>query len=151
LVGIVGLAVLAGALFAATLIAVRYNVLRQPPSATTLIWPTLNLAALGWAIYGYTLFASALDHVRWRPASIASVVTLGGYIAFFVSVAPVVQDMWWRPWLERISIFKAYNPVELFNSPDTFSSHVSILATVAVLGIALAFGVFALRDLPANA
>ena len=50
--------------------------------------PRVNLAALGLPIYGYTLLASSLDHVRWRPTSIGSVLTLAGVIAFIVSLVP---------------------------------------------------------------
>jgi len=149
-VALSGLAILAGALLAGTLIGVRYNVLREPPSTWTLIRPALNLAALGLPMYGYTLLASALDHVRWRPTSVGSVLTLGGYIAFWVSLAPALQDMWWKPWLERISIFKAYNPVELVASPELFGSRVEILAGIGAATITLAFLAFAVRDLPTN-
>jgi len=149
-VAVLGLAVLAGALLAGTLSGLRYNIVREPPSTWILIRPTLNLAALGLPIYGYTLLASALDHVRWRPTSVGSVLTLGGFIAFFVSVAPVLQDMWWKPWLERVSIFKAYNPVELVAKPELFGSHVQILAGTGVVCVTLAFVAFAFRDLPTN-
>jgi len=149
-VALSGLAILAAALLAGTLTGVRYNVLREPPSTWTLIRPALNLAALGLPMYGYTLLVSALDHVRWRPTSIGSVLTLGGYIAFWVSMAPALQDTWWKPLLERISIFKAYNPVELVASPELFGSRVEILAGIGAATITLAFLAFAFRDLPTN-
>jgi len=149
-VAILGLAILAGALLAGTLIGLRYNIVREPPSTWILIRPALNLAALGLPMYGYTLLASALDHVRWRPTSVGSILTLGGYIAFFVSVHPALQDMWWKPWLERVSIFKAYNPVELVASPELFGSHVEVLAGIGAVCVTLAFLVFAFRDLPTN-
>jgi len=116
----------------------------------TLIRPALNLAALGLPMYGYTLLVSAVDYVRWRPTSVGSVLTLGGYIAFFVSVTPALQDTFWKPWLERLSIFKAYNPVELVTSPELLGPRVEILAGVGAATIALAFLAFAFRDLPTN-
>jgi ABC-2 type transport system permease protein len=149
-VGILGLAILGGALLAGTSIAVRYNILREPPSAWTLIPPAVNLAALGLPIYGYTLLASALDHVRWRPTSIGSALTLGGFIAYVVSLIPVLAGMWWQPWLERISIFKAYNPVELVTTGESLGFHVEVLAGVGAAAVALAFVAFAFRDLPTN-
>ena len=100
------------ALAAGASTGVRYNFLRQPPAFSTLIRPALNLAALGLPIYGYTLLVSALDHVRWRPTMIGSVLTLAGFIAWVISVIPVMQKYTWKVWLERISIFKLYNPVQ---------------------------------------
>ena len=43
LIAIAGLAILSAAIFAGAAIAVRYNVLREPPSAWTLLWPAINL------------------------------------------------------------------------------------------------------------
>jgi ABC-2 type transport system permease protein len=149
-VGILGLAILGGALLAGTSIAVRYNILREPPNQWTLIRPALNLAALGLPIYGYTLLASALDHVRWRPTSVGSVLTLAGFISYVISLIPVLEKMYWKPWLERISIFKAYNPVELVTTGESFGFHVGILAGIGAAAIILAFVAFAVRDLPTN-
>jgi ABC-2 type transport system permease protein len=150
LVSVVGLAILAAALLAGASIALRYNALREPPSSGTLVLPAINLAVLGLPIYGYTLLASALDHVRWRPTSIGSVLTLGGIIAYVVSMIPVLQDMSWRPWLERISIFKAYNPIELVDTAESLGFNLSILAGIGAAFVALAFVAFSVRDLPAN-
>jgi ABC-2 type transport system permease protein len=150
LVSIVGLAILALALLAGASIAIRYNILREPPSFWTLAAPALNLAALGLPIYGYTLLASSLDHVRWRPTSIGSVLTLAGIIAYVVSVIPVLQDKPWRPWLERVSIFKAYNPVELVTKGETLGFNLAILGGIGISCIVLAFFAFSVRDLPAN-
>jgi ABC-2 type transport system permease protein len=149
-VALAGLAILAGALMAGASIAVHYNILREPPGTWTLLRPAVNLAALGLPVYGYTLLASALDQVRWRPTSIGSALTLGGFIAYVISLIPVLQGMSWRPWLERISIFKAYNPVELVTTGESFGYHVAILAGIAATAITLAFVAFAFRDLPTN-
>jgi ABC-2 type transport system permease protein len=146
----VGLAILATALFAGASVALHYNFLREPPTPSILIWPALNLAALGLPIYGYTLLASALDHARWRPTSIGSVLTLGGMIAFVVSMIPVFQDASWKPWLERASIFKLYNPIELVADGNTLGFNLSVLAAIGTGFILLAFLAFAVRDLPTN-
>ena len=150
LVAIGGLFVLATALAAGGSIAVRYNILREPPGTWTLLRPAMNLAALGLPIYGYTLLASSLDHVRWRPSWAGSTLTLGGFIAYVIAMIPVFRDMWWKPWLERVSIFKAYNPVELVIKGETFAFNLSILGGIGVACIALAIIAFAVRDLPAN-
>ena len=68
-----------------------YNYLREPPTPSILLWPAVNLALLGLPIFGYTLLASSLDHARWRPTSIGSVLTLGGMIAYVVSMIPVFR------------------------------------------------------------
>jgi ABC-2 type transport system permease protein len=150
LVATVGLWILAAALLTGASIAVRYNVLKEPPTSQTLLKPALNLCALGLPIYGYTLLASALDHVRWRPTSIGSVLTLGGFIAYVISMIPVLQEMSWKPWLERISIFKAYNPVELVTTGESLQFNLLVLSGIGASCVALAFVAFALRDLPTN-
>jgi ABC-2 type transport system permease protein len=145
-----GLAILAAALLAGASIALRYNFLSEPPTPSILIWPALNLAALGLPIYGYTLLASSLDHVRWRPTSVGSVLTLGGIIAYVVSMIPVFEDSSCKPWLERVSIFKAYNPIELVDAGQTLVFNLSILTGIGVAFIVLAFVAFSVRDLPTN-
>jgi len=150
IVAISGLAILASGLLLGAAIAVHYNAFREPPDPWKMVRPALNLACLGLPIYGYTLLASALDHVRWRPTSIGSVLTLAGFIAFFISKIEVVQKMSWKPWLESISIFTAYNPVELVTKGESFEFNVAILASIGASCVVLAFLAFAFRDLPAN-
>jgi ABC-2 type transport system permease protein len=145
-----GLAILPLALLAGASIAVRYNVLREPPTFWMLLPPAVNLAALGLPIYGYTLLASSIDHVRWRSTSIGSVLTLAGVIAFIASLVPQLRNMSWRPWLERVSIFKAYNPVELVTKGETLGFNLAILGGIGFACITVAFFAFAVRDLPAN-
>jgi ABC-2 type transport system permease protein len=150
LVSVIGLAILGGALMAGTAIAMRHNVLREPPGQWALFRPACNLAALGLPIYGYTLLASAVDHVRWRPTSAGAVLTLAGFIAYVISLIPVLERMGWKPWLEKVTIFKAYNPVELVTTGASFSFNVEILAGIGAAATSLAFLAFALRDLPTN-
>jgi ABC-2 type transport system permease protein len=149
-VATVGLAILAAALFAGASIALQYNYLREPPTPSILIWPAVNLALLGLPIFGYTLLASSLDHARWRPTFIGSVLTLGGMIAYVVSMIPVFQESSWRPWMERISIFKLYNPIELVDAGETLAFNASALSAIGAVCIAVAFLAFAVRDLPTN-
>jgi ABC-2 type transport system permease protein len=149
-VALAGLVVLALGLTAGGCIAVRYNTLRVPPDPWSLVQPAINLAALGLPIYGYTLLASSVDHVRWRPTWIGSSLTLAGFIAFVIAMLPVFAEMWWKSWLERVSIFSAYNPVEVVTRAETFAPHLTVLAGVGAPCIVLAFLLFAFRDLPAN-
>ena len=130
--------------------AVRYNTLRVPPGPWLLIQPATNLAALGLPIYGYTLLASSIDHVRWRPTWIGSSLTLAGFIAFVIAMLPVFSEAWWKPWVERVSIFKAYNPIEVVARGETLGANLTFLAGVGAPCILLAFILFAIRDLPAN-
>jgi ABC-2 type transport system permease protein len=150
IVSLIGLVVLAGALFAGASIAVHYNVLRERPASWAMLLPAVNLAALGLPIYGYTLLAGALDHVRWRATLIGSVLTLIGFAALVISLIPILQTMSWEPWVERISIFKAYNPIQAVNGGETYQLHLAILTGIGAAFIAMAFAAFAVRDLPAN-
>jgi ABC-2 type transport system permease protein len=150
MVALAGLAILAGALMAGATIAVRYNVLRVPPAPWAMLRPAINLAALGLPIYGYTLLASAIDHARWRAILLGSVLTLIGFIALIISLIPVLQKMSWEPYVEKISIFRAYNPVQAVTGGDAYNLHIQILASVGATCILLAFAAFAVRDLPAN-
>jgi ABC-2 type transport system permease protein len=149
-VATLGLALLAAAIFAGASIALQYNYLREPPTPSVLLWPAVNLALLGLPIFGYTLLPSSLDHARWRSTSIGSVLTLGGMIAYFVSMNPVFEESSWRPWLERVCIFKLYNPVELVDAGETLGFNLSALSAIGAVCIALAFLAFAVRDLPTN-
>jgi ABC-2 type transport system permease protein len=149
-IGLFGLLLLTLALAVGARVGVQYNVLRQPPAFSTLIRPAINLAALGLPIYGYTLLGSALDHVRWRSTMIGSVLTLAGFIAWVISVIPVMQRYSWKVWLERISIFKLYNPVEAVSGGESLTFNIAVLASIGAACIILAFLGFARRDLPAN-
>jgi ABC-2 type transport system permease protein len=150
LVATIGLVILSLALLIGASIAVRYNILREPPTPGTFLPPAVNLGALGLPIYGYTLFFSSIDHVRWRPMSVGSVQTLAGVIAFIASLVPQLQKVSWKPWLDRVSIFKAYNPVELVTKGETLGTNLAILGGIGISCIVVSFIAFAVRDLPAN-
>jgi len=150
LMGVFGLFFLAMALAVGARIGAHYNFLRVPIAFWTLTKPALNLAVLGLPIYGYTLLVSAVDHVRWRPTMIGAVLTLAGYIAWFVSVFPVLQKYTWRVYLERVSIFKLYNPVDDVSTGDSLLFNLAVLAAIGTGCILLSFLAFILRDLPAN-
>lgn len=150
LIAILGLLFVALALAVGARIGAHYNVLRVPIEFWTLVKPALNLAALGLTIYGYTLLVSAIDHVRWRPTMIGSIATLAGFIAWVISVIPVLQKYTWRVYLERVSIFKLYNPVDDVSTGESLVFNLSLLAALGAGCILLSFLVFIRRDLPAN-
>jgi ABC-2 type transport system permease protein len=147
---VAGLLALGVALIAGSLAATRYNTLSSPLSAVRLIKPALNLSALGLAIYGYTLLLSALDSVRWRPNLVASSLTLAGFIAWIVSLSPVMADSPWKPWLERLSIFHAFDPVDAVSGAEHLAYNLALLGSIGAVGIVAAWVAFSLRDLPAN-
>lgn len=147
-VAVFGVALLAVALIAGNQVGALYNPVAMPPGVRVLARPALNFAALGLAIYGYTVLLSAVDSVRWRPNLLASVLTLGGFIALIVANIPTLED--WKPWLEKVSIFKAYNPIEAAVKGETLGFNLSVLAGLGAAGIALAFLAFHERDLPAS-
>jgi ABC-2 type transport system permease protein len=124
-----------------------YNPVTDPPSAMALIRPATNLALVGVAVYGYSLLCASWDVVRWRPNLVASVVTIAGYVAGVASTFPTLSD--WE-WIGRFSVFKAYDPVEVAVTGETFLRHAAGLGAVGAVGIAAAFAVFQRRDLPAN-
>ena len=150
LTGVAGLYLLSLTLALGAWAGTHYNALRVPPGFGILVRPAFNLAALGLPIYGYTLLASTVDQVRWRPMMIGSVLTLAGFIAWVISVIPVLQKYTWRTWLERVSIFKLYNPVDAVAAAEHMSFDVAVLASIGAGCILLAFLGFVRRDLPAN-
>ncbi len=149
-VSVLGLAVLGASLAVGAIIGVHYHTLRVTPGTWELIRVSANLAALGLPIYGYTLLISSVDHVRWRPTWIGSTLTLAAFIAHVITAFPVFAESWWKPWVDRVSIFTAYDPVELVTKAESFGPHVGILAGTGGACVVLAFLLFARRDLPAN-
>lgn len=145
--GLLGLVILASALVIGNRVGGIYNHVSDPPSAMALIKPAANLALVGVAIYGYALLCSSWDVVRWRPNLVASALTIAGYAAGVASTFPTLSD--WE-WIGRFSVFKAFDPVEVAVTGETFLRHAAGLGAVGVTGIVLAFVLFQSRDLPAN-
>jgi ABC-2 type transport system permease protein len=143
-----GITMLAGALVAGNLIAGRFHSVQIPPSFINLLRPALNLAALGLAVYGYTLFFSAIDSVRWRPNLFGSVLTLGGFILLVIANVPVLEN--WK-WLEKASVFKAYDPVGAAVDGKNVLFNSCVLLSIGVVTAILGAFAFWRRDLPANA
>jgi ABC-2 type transport system permease protein len=142
-----GLSLLALALVGGNRIGGLYNPVKDPPSLLALINPAINLALVGAAVYGYSLLVAARDVVRWRPNLIASTVTIASFAAGVVSAYPTLSD--WE-WVGRFSVFKAFDPVEVAVTGETFAPHAAGLGAVAATGIVLAFLLFQRRDLPSN-
>jgi ABC-2 type transport system permease protein len=143
---VAGFLLMAGAMIAGNLVGSHYNTLISPASAFTLSKPALNLVAFGWAIFGYTLFLSSFDFVRWRPNLIASVITLAGFIALVLAAIPQLD----LKWLEKFSIFKAYDPVEVVTKGESLAFNAGLLGGIGAIGVVIGFLVFARRDLPTS-
>jgi ABC-2 type transport system permease protein len=146
-VAVGGLACMMAGILVGNLVGTHYNRIEVPPGLQVLARPALNLLLLGVAIFGYTLLLSAVDVVRWRPILYGSVLTLAGFVAYVVANVPSMEDY---KWLEKFSIFKAYNPVEAAVKAENLGFNCGILAAVGGLGVLLAWAVFTWRDLPAN-
>jgi beta-exotoxin I transport system permease protein len=146
-VALLGLLILSGALVAGNRVGSQFNVVQAPPRLMVLVKPAINLAAIGLAIYGYTLLLSSIDSVRWRPNLIGSMITLASFILLVIVNLPSMED--WKG-LERFSIFKAYQPVEVAVKGETFAFNVAVLAGIGCAGIVLSFLAFQRRNLPSN-
>ena len=144
---ITGFLVLALALVAGNQLAHMRFVLATPPGFWLVIRPALNLAAIGFVVYAFTLLLGSIDLVRWRPNLIASVATLGCFILHVVAGIPSLEE--WK-WIDKFSIFKAYNPVELVVTGETFGFNAGILTGAAVILIGFSWIWFARRDLPTS-
>lgn len=145
--GLLGLAILTASLVVGNRVGGLYNPVSDPPSATALIGPAANLALVGVAVFGYSLLCSSWDVVRWRPNLVASALTIAGYAAGIASTFPTLSD--WE-WIGRFSVFKAFDPVEVAVTGDTFLRHAAGLGAVGAVGVLAALIVFQRRDLPAN-
>jgi ABC-2 type transport system permease protein len=147
LYSVLGLLVLAAALVAGNRVGSRFNVVETPPRFITLVKPALNLAAVGIAVYGYTLLVSSIDSVRWRANLIGSVATLASFIVIVVANLPSMED--WK-WIERFSLFRAFQPVEVAVKGETFAYNMGVLGGISGASIVLAFLLFQWRNIPAN-
>lgn len=146
-----GLALMVGSLLAGNLIGTRFNAIESPPEMLALMRPAVNLAALGFCVFGYTLIVSALDTVRWRPTLVGSALTIAGFAAWVVSLAPVLRDTSWQTCLSRCSVFTAFNPVEAIGKAESLALHLVILGGVGLAGVVLGLIGFGTRDLPSSA
>lgn len=149
-VALAGMVILAASAVLGNVIGTRFNAIQDPPVLSVLLRPATNLVALASAIFGYTLLVSAIDRVRWRPMTIGSVATFAGYVAFFVAPLPPLEGTAWRTWLERLSIFTAYNPVKAVGADKDLGLHLSLLGGVGLLGVVLGLIAFSHRDLPTS-
>jgi ABC-2 type transport system permease protein len=121
---------------------------RQPVDPVFFGPALLNVAALLFAISGYTMTISSLGRFRTRVLGIAVVATL---LQFFINLlGQTWQDI---QFLRPLTVFYYYQPQGLILGFDGASTdaarNVATLAAVGVAGYAAALAIFCRRDLPA--
>lgn len=147
LAAVLGLALMAVGLVVGNVVGGRFNTVSGPASLAGALRPAVNLALLGWAIYGYSLFFSSLDLVRWRPTLLATVVTFAQIVAFAIANQPDWDE--WK-WLNQASLFAAFYPIECAVKGATLAGNAGILGPFGLGFVALAHMAFARRDIPAG-
>jgi len=135
------------AIIGGNFVGARFNTLEEPAGFWAVARPTFNLLALGMAVFGYSVFFSSLDLVRWRPMLAASTITLAQFIIFAIANQPDWDE--WR-WLNKATVFGGFYPIEAAARGDQLARHFGILFAVFAVGTSLAFLVFQRRDLPAG-
>jgi ABC-2 type transport system permease protein len=144
---LIGFGIMIAAILIGNLIGSQFNKVDTPPPILGVLRPALNMVFVGYAIFGYTIFFSSMDLVRWRPNLLASSITLAQFIALAIGNQPD-WDRW--KWLNKMSVFAAFQPIEAAVKGELLASHIGILALVGTIGIILGFIIFQQRDLPAS-
>lgn len=145
---LLGLALLVGILLAGNQLANHWYALEDPPGLVGVLRPCLNLFALGVSVFGYTVVVSSCDVVRWRANLLGSALTIGGVIAYMIALSEEMKERW--GWLEWLTVFRGYAPVEAAVKGEQLWRNVAALGGIGALGIVLALWFFSRRDLPAN-
>ena len=135
------------AIVSGNLIAAQFNDLDEPARFWSVVRPAINLIALGMSIFGYTVFFSAMNSVRWRPMLLATSITLAQVVALAVANRPDWEE--WK-WLNSATVFGAFYPVEAAVKGELLAKNVAILAGVFGLGTVAGYIAFLRRDLPAG-
>jgi ABC-2 type transport system permease protein len=148
-VGVVGLAMIAGALVAGHVVG---NIVHKVPGAPSIqVWfrPWANFVALGFAIFGYTLLASSVDVVRWRATTFGAVITIFSGMAQAIAGLEVLRP--YRKYIENASVFKRYNPIRVATTGEDFGFDVGVLFAIGGICVLMGLLFFSRRDLPSSA
>jgi ABC-2 type transport system permease protein len=145
---VVGLLVLGGAMLAGNRVGSQFNTVESPPGVLTVCLASSSLLVLAFAVFGYTAMLSSFASVRWLVTLTASFLTLAGFIAKLVANIPSLEAY---KWLEKPSIFTAYDPVEAALYAANLPFNAAVLGGIGLAGLVLGWIVFQYRDLPANA
>jgi ABC-2 type transport system permease protein len=117
-----------------------------------------NVAALLFAVSGYTMWISARGRFRWRVLGVAVLITL---VQFLVNVVGQLWDA--AAFLRPFTVFYYFQPQQIILrnrwtvdlqgiwhlSEPWAVPGVAVLVTVGVIGYAMALWNFCRRDLPA--
>jgi ABC-2 type transport system permease protein len=137
------------AIVSGNLISSQFNRLDEPARFWSVVRPTINLVALGMAIFGYSVFFSAVDSVRWRPMLLATTITLAQFIALALANQPDWEE--WK-WLNSVTAFAAFYPIESAVKGEMLARNVGILVGVFGVGTVAGYIAFLRRDFrPAGA
>jgi ABC-2 type transport system permease protein len=148
--GLVGLALIAGGLVGGHVVG---NLVHKVPGAPSIgVWfrPWANFVALGFAIFGYSLLASSVEVVRWRAMTFGAVITLLSVIAQTI-LAPLEVMKPYRKYIENASVFKRYDPFRAASMGKDFGFDISVLFAVGGICILMGLLFFSRRDLPSSA
>jgi ABC-2 type transport system permease protein len=145
---LLGLAFMMLVLWLSNLLANRFYGIEEMPSALGVLRPCVNIFALGASVFGYTLLFSSFDVVRWRASLLGSAITIAGLVGYSVATADEFKERW--GWLEWLTVFRGYAPVEAAVKAEQFGPNVGALCGVCAAGIIIAYLFFQGRDLPAN-
>jgi ABC-2 type transport system permease protein len=108
-----------------------------------------SIAALLFAVSGYSMWLSAAGRYRGRVMGIAVLLTL---VQFLINV---VGQLWTAAaWLRPFTVFYYYQPQDVILRTDGFSDprvwlRLGVLVVVGVVGYLMALRTFCRRDLPA--
>ena len=146
-VEVFGLVLLGAALIAGNFAGTQYNAVEAPPGFLRLFRAVIALTALGFAVYGYSLFFSSLERGALAQNLIASTLTIAMFIAQVVANIPALTSL---KWLEHWSIFTAYDPVEAASHGVNLVFNASLLGGIGLGFVIASLIAFRLRDLPTN-
>jgi ABC-2 type transport system permease protein len=135
------------AIIGGNLVGAQFNTLDEPARFWAVTRPALNLVAVGMAVFGYSVFFSSMDLVRWRPMLAASTITLAQFLIYAIANQPDWEQ--WR-WLNKTTVFGAFYPIEAAARGAQLARHFGILFAVFAIGTILGFVIFQRRDLPAG-
>lgn len=144
---VVGILLLGAAMVAGNLAGSRFNTVESPPGVVSLGLAASSLMALAFAVFGYSALLSSVASVRWLVTLAASILTIAGFVAQVVANIPTLENY---KWLEKLSIFTAYDPVESALYAANLPFNATILVSIGLAGLVLGWIAFQYRDLPAN-
>jgi ABC-2 type transport system permease protein len=117
-----------------------------------------NVAALLFAVSGYTMWISARGRFRWRVLGVTVLITL---VQFLINVVGQLWDT--LAFLRPLTVFYYFQPQQIilkhrwtvdlqgiWHLSQPFAVHqIGVLMTVGVIGYGMALWIFCRRDLPA--